>query len=889
MIAAYAQLNSADGLGSRRSLSFRNSLHNFRTNPYEPSLAEIEACAPNYIDSISLYKDAAIVVLGRPGSESSDFSPGTVDPGLGNSDPLELTANERDVIGIAKNYAKKVIVLLNTATPVETKELEEDEEIDAILWIGYCGNYGTLGIADVISGRENPSGALPDIYAASALSHPASMNVGAFEFANYAGNSFRSRSRYYIIESEGIYVGYRYYETRYFDSVYRRNDADSATGAVASAAGWRYDEEVVYPFGFGLSYTTFSQQLVGTPSFRKESHGFIMDITVGVTNTGTVAGKSIVEIYGQAPWSVGKVEKSAIQLLGYDKTGLLMPGETENVTIRADLQNIASYDASYNNSDGTKGCWILDEGDYYFAFGNGSHEALNNILAAQGKTAADGMDGAGDLTKAYKYTYRTFTGTQDDETFGITKTGRHVSNHIEYSDWNYYEPNKITHLTRQNFGSSYPVTQGGLSAPATMFQHLKGEYYSIKTDEEASDIVFGKDNGLKFYEFAFLDYDDANWQMLLEQITLTEAMGIMASCGDRFRSIHSVGFEEGSYTENSGNGISLNLAACRVEGCPWQCKEKDANASYRMELFACAPMVAASFNPDLQFELGEMIGLQALIVQLPILWGPGLNTHRHPYNGRNCDYYSEDPVLAGRTAEEFVIGALKYGLVAAAKHFAFNDQETQRNGIAPFLNEQRAREIELRAFQIAIESKKYNTTSPAYWTGEQSHHFGMLGMMTSLSKIGAVECTCSRGLLTDIVRGEWGFNGYIVSDISDDTDLFSALVYAGMTGYDVRRGFRPSGFDMFQSMNDGIVPSEELYACDRELLIQFKEIAHSLLFTFCQSNLINIYNSSTHKIYPLTWWRWAYIISIVLSGALLILSVTMYLFLRFKKSKNGNI
>ena len=226
---------------------------------------------------------------------------------------------------------------------------------------------------------------------------------------------------------------------------------------------------------------------------------------------------------------------------------------------------------------------------------------------------------------------------------------------------------------------------------------------------------------------------------------------------------------------------------------------------------------------------------------------------------------------------EFSMGALDYGLIAAPKHFAFNDQETNRNGIAPFMTEQRAREVELRAFQIAVEATKYDEI--------EGKDVGMIGLMCSFSKIGAVECTASRGLMTDILQNEWGFHGYAVTDISDDFDIYTAVAYAGTTGYDVRAGYTPSGFDRYQSMADGVTPSPELYEGDAELLTSIKRASKNVLWAFCQSNLMNGYNSTSHAVWNMTWWRGLYIAAIIVFGVLAAGSLAMYVISEVKKKE----
>ncbi len=882
-IQAYTDFNSQfTGYAAYSYIPSMRSFNQGETHFDDPSLDVIASYAPDWMDSFAQYKDAAIVVVGRPSSENGDYLVGGVLPGQGNEEPLELTTNEREIIRVATENFDKVIVLVNAANTMEIKELQDNEKIDAILWIGHPGAFGMLGVTDVITGVVNPSGSLPDIYATKNLSAPAMVNFGNYTFTNFNTSEdptesiVRRNSKSYVIEAEGIYVGYRYYETRYNDIVLGQGNADSKVGAFASQGNWRYNEEVVYPFGYGLSYTTFTQELVGEPTITRAGHNFTMDFTVKVTNTGDVAGKSTIAIYAQAPYTQGGVEKSAVQLAAYGKTGMIAPGQSEEKVIRVDMQDVASYDMNHENADGTKGTWILDAGEYYFTVANGSHAALNNILAKQGKTMANTnglMDADGDLKAVYQYHYDGIGGKVDDVIFAVTKNNTTVSNHLEYADWNYYEPGKVTHLSRSDWSGTWPIEYKDMTAPASMLDDLNGKYYEVKTTDDTSSIVFGADNGMKFYDLAFMEYDDPAWDDLIDQMTIEECLGLIAYGGNEFRDIPSIGFLRGMFTENSGNGMQSEIGDSRVNS-PWKVEEDDNNYHYYLEIFATAPNVAACFDPDMQFRMGEEVGLQALMVGLPILWGPGLNTHRSAYNGRNGDYYSEDPVLTGTVGMEFAIGAFKYGLLASPKHYAFNDQETNRGGIAPFMTEQRAREIELRAFQIPMEANKYNETAPDYWTGNPDHDFGMRGMMTSFSKIGAVECTSSEGLISDIAKKEWGFCGYIVTDIFDDTDLFASVVNAGATGYDLRGRFAEEGFP--SHTNDGNPISADMFKGDATILTKIKDAAHNTIWAFCQTNLMNAYNASTHYESISTWWRVAYTAAIAGTGILFVLFAALY-------------
>ncbi len=876
MTAVYDKLNET-------YLHSENETPSAEYDPGEPSAAEIKAVNSDYAASFAEYGDAAIVVISRPSAESKDYLPGGVVDGLGAEEPLQLTANERDTIEMAKKCSDNVIVLLNSANAVEIGDLKNDPEIDSILWIGFPGCYGMLGVSDILCGRTSPSGALPDIYATYNMSAPAMQNMGNFQYENGAEMLTRGAGQTggttgnYLIEAEGIYVGYRYYETRYYDSVFGNGNAGSPVGAYASSAEWDYDKEVAYGFGYGLSYTDFTQEFEGEPEFNVSTDPVtgVCDATavfhVKVTNTGDMAGKSIVQIYGQAPYTEGGVEKSAVQLLNFGKTDTLKPGESQVVSVEVDLQYIASYDNTYDNGDGTVGTYILDPGTYYFAMGNGAHDALNHMMARQG---ADPESLSGESNSAMAYEHKITEDFISSTAFSVSKTGEKISNQLDYADWNYFQPGEVTYLSRTDWAGTYPKSYTDMTlVNEELINLLNGDYYTIQTDDDTSGITWGKDSNLMFYEMYGTDFDDAKWQELLDKMTLEEAQYLATFGGPSIPGVSSIGTVETYMTENAGNGVAVNLNASKDTGAPWSISASDPNGNWHPEVFANAPLVAASFNQDLYKEVGSFIGEEALFTGIPILWGPGLNTHRHAYNGRNGEYYSEDPVLSGSAAMEFAIGALDYGLIAAPKHFAFNDQETNRSGVAPYMLEQRAREVELRAYQIAFEATKYDT---------EEVDAGMRGLMISFSKIGPVECTTSYELMTEILKEEWGFKGYAVTDIYDDTDIYGAVLASGTTCFDTRgiSGFYGAttleNCSTFATQVDGSKVSAQLLSGDARLQNAVKDSCHNILYAFSQSSLMNRYNSTTHIEQTMTWWRMAYMAAIAAFGILLLASGALY-------------
>ncbi len=788
---------------------------------FEPSMADLAAVNAKYADSISKYNDAAIVVLGRPGTEAGDYFPGStgVDTASGARNPLALSDNERELIAFAEENFDTVIVLINSSNTMEIGELESDENIDAMLWIGWPGNYGMRGVVDILTGAANPSGSLADLYASDTTSTPAMANFGVISWNNASQylDTAVDRADFYLIEAEGIYTGYRYYETRYADSVLGQGNADSTVGAFDSAGAWNYDEEVTYPFGYGLSYTTFDRH-IDSVSVDVEQQTVTAAITV--KNTGDTAGKTAVQLYAQAPYAAGGVEKSAIVLLDFGKTKILDPGTSETVTITADLQNLTSYDEKAES-------YILDGGDYYFTTGNGSHEAVNNVLAAQG------CEVDGDAANVQSWTYSPEGGV-DTETFGTTASGVEVANHLQSADYNTWNPGAVTYLSRSDWEGTWPKTYDDLPLVEEMLPYLKNDFYEIAADDDVSAIkLSSSSDSLSFSSMKGIDYDDSLWDDLLSQLNIQEAALFITKGNRTAPAMDSVGFVGGQYTENAPNGFSAKLTSYSKPDSPWYVSPEDPYAEYQCNDMGCAPLVASTFNKELAEAYGVLWGNDSLFNGLPFIWGPGLNLHRSAYNGRNGEYYSEDPVLSGYTGMAIANGALTKGLICAPKHYAFNDQESNRNGVAPFMQEQKARELELRSFQIAIEG-------------------GTLGVMTSFSRIGPSYVSATAGLITDILCKEWGFHGYIVTDMVNPASYMTwkESVIAGTTNFDTT--------EVQEEWAAYLTETTNTFSGDAEMLSAIKERVHNTLWVYTQSNMMNTVNSSSHKVEVNVWWRVAY-------------------------------
>lgn len=799
----------------------------YKYYPAEPKISEIAEVDGGYKESIEAYNDMAIVVFGRPNVEAGDYYAGEkgIDQSTGARNPFALTTDEKDLLTFATENFEKVVVFLNTVCTFEIADLEADPEIDAIFWVGLPGSYGYTAVAGILDGSINPSGKLTDTYASNSISAPAMMNFGNYFYTNYDEMAEgRNTSADYVVYAEGIYQGYRYYETRYADCVMGKGNANSSVGAYDSTNGWNYTEEVVYPFGYGQSYTSFVQTL---DSIEISDDKKTVTAKVSVTNTGTVAGKDAVQLYAQAPYYEGGVEKSAIQLLGYEKSKLLQAGETQTIEVTADLQNLASYD--YENAK----TYILDAGTYYFAVGNGAHDALNHILASMGYNMEDGMDAQGNAEAVKSWDYQPENGV-DTTTFSVSENGTLVTNQLEDVDLNYWIPDTVTYLSRSDWAGTWPKTYEGLSiATEEMAKQLLNDTYEISHNDDTSDIVFGKDNGIMFYEMAGAEYDDPRWDLLLEQMDIQEAIQFM-TYGNRFyKAIPSIGFVGATMTENGPFGFQMALSTNSKSGSSTYVSEQDENSDYYTKDGAASAVLAATFNKELQYDLGTLWGNISLFNGLPMLWGGSMNLHRTAYNARNHEYPSEDPVLTGTMWANIVDAARQKGLAVVIKHFAFNNQSSNQQGNSTFLNEQTARELELRIFQIVMEKEP-------------------LGIMTAYNRAGLTYVGAHKNLITNILKGEWGYHGYTISDWGTDYNYmsFKETVIAGTTCFDFP--------EMPKEWSSYVTDTTNNFENDVQMLTAIKTSVHENLYTFANTNLMNTMNESTEYVEINTWWRVLY-------------------------------
>jgi len=828
--------------------------------------AALKAINANYDQDYAAYSDAAIVVVGRPGGESKNYYPGksgmTAETSTTTDNIMGLSSEEMEIIAEAKKCSKKVIVLINSTNVMEIKALADDPEISAIMWIGYPGAYGFYGVADILNGTVSPSARLGDTYCSNGAVAPAMQSFGNIPWVNAADFTSADNVNSYLIEAEGIYSGYRYYETRYADIVNGVNGASTAKagtyttgyGKVGTTDGtWDYKQEVVYPFGYGLSYTTFTQTLdsVSILGNKKEA-----SVKVTVKNTGNVAGRDVVQLYAQSPYTdydkTNGVEKSAIQLMDFEKSKELAAGESQTITMTIDMANLASYDYKKAKT------FIADPGDYYFALGNDSHDALNNVLAAQGKTTANGMNVNGESKKTYKWNWG---GDVDKDTFSVSKEGVEITNALsdgDYSmDLNTFMPGTVTYLTRSNWNGTFPKTYEGLSTNAALNRLLKNDIVALKSGEDTSAYKWGQSSSLSINDLKGAGWDDERWNELIDKMSAAEFLDFASNAFHHIQKIDSVGYLGNNADDGPGGSDTHYFQEGTYQGTAYA--DAADYTGYGTRVCPSQENLGYGWNKELAYENGEIIlGETSLILNLPIIIGPGMNIHRHGYNGRGGEYYSEDPMLSGYIGSSSVQGGQSKGVIVNIKHAAFNDQEINRSGVAVFMNEQKARELELRNLRQAFEGNGKPAAFESDATKTNTYTKGATGVMTSYNRVGAVASSANRGLMVNVLRKEWGFKGYNVTDFTG-VSAKAAPKESIMAGTVAFCGFGKPSVDYWD---------ETTLKSDAAMCEAIKTNEKYILYTIANSNALNGINSSSKTVELMTSWRALYITLISVTAVL---------------------
>lgn len=801
------------------------------------------------------FNDVAIVMLAREGGEGVELYMETPTEGISQ---LALHQEEKDLLQMIKDSGKfsKTIVLINSGNPMELGWLEE-YGVDAALWIGCPGEKGFTGVANILTGEANPSGHLVTTYAADSLSAPATKTNSHnnqiwsnIDEALKISTSLPQDISYYAVQAEGIYLGYKYYETRYEDSILGRFNANSAAGASFGSA-WNYTDEVVFPFGYGLSYTTFEQTL---DSVAVE--GDVITVTATVTNTGDVAGKSAVQVYAQTPYGdyeqTNLVEKAAIQLLGFGKTDMLQPGESQTITIECDKYLLASYD--YTNTKG----YILSEGDYYIAIGDDAHDAINNVLAAKGATGM--VDVLGDAAEGNADKTYHWAGDFDDTTYKHSaKTGEVVTNQFEDSDANYWFEDAVTYLSRSDWEGTFPAEPvSGLSLTEEMITLLDGNLYTKPEDAPSvSTFTQGENQGLMLIGMHGVAYDDLLWETFLDQMTIDEMASLISN---------NFGTDEVSSV-----GKPLSPAGDGPDGIGGYTdnydKEKYGN-NLKTTSYPNESLLTSTYNKELMKRRGELLGEEGLFLGVVEIWGPGANLHRTPFGGRNFEYFSEDANMNYLAAIPIVQGVESKGVHSGPKHLAGNDQENNRQGIANFFNEQAFREGALRGLEGAVAQ------------GEAQ------SLMQAFNRLGFIGCSLSEALNKTVVRDEWGFEGHIETDAIGTSSqgykaAFTTMLAAGTDSFclDTQKQTPKAIADAIRTNDDGY------------LLEQLRRAAKNILYNDANSNIMNGLSSTSTIVSITPWWKPALYVTIGVFSLLMVFSLVMLTSAKIKhrKSEKGGV
>ena len=808
-------------------------------------------------DSVADYGDAAIVVFGRVCGEGADlpwYGAGDADGNI-----LSLSAEERDLLQKlaelkAAGQVQKIIVLLNATNPIELDFLNPeicgvDYGIDACLWVGEVGQTGINAIGDLLKGAVNPSGKLVDTYCYDNLTSPAIQNAHATAYTNAAsaGLSFDSNNEYYVAYQEGIYVGYRYYETRYEDYVLGN----------ANVGDYDYASTVAYPFGYGLSYTTFRYG-----PLAMTDNGDSFTFTVDVTNTGAVDGAEAVQIYMQSPYTdydrENGIEKASVELVGFTKVDVAA-GETVTATVTVDKSEMRAYDAN-----GAK-TYIVDAGNYYFAAGNGAHEALNNILAAKaaagdttnGTVEPARMTAAGNAELAVQYQQAEL----DTTTYATADTGFAITNQLDHADLNKVDAdtsNDIVYLTRSDWAGTMPQAEITATGYAAAVQIAANDELVAALNATVENIpegavlstdmpVMGSEGTLNLAQYVGVPLDGSitvdgteyTWDDLLDQVTFAEMVKLVGQAYHSTAAVASVN-KPVTKDENGPQGITATLTG------------GSSSTSY-----TSADLLAATFDPAIAEAVGRSMGNDCLLANGKAysgIYGPGVNIHHTPYSGRNFEYYSEDPFISGKTCAAEVSGIQSKGVYVYLKHFALNDQETARDGISVWTNEQAAREIYLQAFEYPIVEG------------------GAYCVMTSFNRLGCVWAGGDYNLLTNILRNEWAMPGFAVTDFSNSNNYMDVVqgVLAGGDAWDCNDATKWS--DVLRTYQD-----------DAQVVSAMRQATARILYTVANSNAMNGVSPNMQVVEVTTWWQIAFIVGDVVFGLLAVLCIVMAVRTRKKK------
>lgn len=621
-------------------------------NIHEPKASEY---SESLLTSAKEFSDTALVVFSRNSGEGADITNEMKGyaGGTAGKHYLELSDDEAATLDLVKENFDKVVVILNSSFPMELGFLD-DEKIAGALWIGGPGSVGFNAVGEILAGEVNPSGRLVDTYAYDETSAPSFNNIGEFPYSNSEFDYEKDTWHYkYVNYAESIYVGYRYYETRYIDN---------QTGEMDEAA---YEKAVQYPFGYGLSYTNFKQEIT---NFKVDGNEAKM--TVKVTNTGKKAGKDVVQLYYTPPYTIGGIEKSHVVLSGFAKTQELAPNQSEEVNLSFDVENMASYDEKQNKA------YVLEKGNYEIKLMNNSHDVIDSKNYEVAKDIVFDQENK-----------------RESDQLSATNQFEDAKGDVQY-------------LSRWNWEETMPKE---MAQPKEASKELLKALKDQSVNEGKADPIKFKKHGLELYDLKGVDYDDPKWDQLLEQLSVKDMENLITYGGFQTPAINSV---KKPATIDADGPAGINHLVSQAHG-----------NQYTSEV-----VVASTWNTELVEEMGAALGKEAKASNITGLYLPGVNIHRSPFGGRNFEYYSEDALLSGKIGSSLSKGAMDQGSYVFMKHFAMYDQETRRyefpTGAATWSTEQAMREVFLKPFEIAVKDSgitgimsSYNRIGPK-WVGE---------------------------------------------------------------------------------------------------------------------------------------------------------------------------
>lgn len=780
----------------------------------EMPVGQYEAQASTFAE----YGDAAIVFIGRPGGEGGDLTmdmTGWDDNAQPGQHQLELNKDERDLIALAESSFEKVVVVVNASTTLELGDLQRDAGIDAIILAGSPGATAFTALGRILTGEVNPSGRTVDTWAADFTADPTYANFGSFVYDNVkpsypvpvtesaTSNATITDQATFVDYAEGIYFGYRYYET-------------------AAAEGFiDYDQAVVYPFGYGLSYTDFAWKIAGTQAGDVDG---TITVKVDVTNTGAVAGRDVVQLYYSAPYTPGGIEKSAVVLGGFAKTDEIAPGATAQVEIQVDVEDMASYD--YTNEK----AYVLDAGDYQLSVRTNAHTVAPGTEPFT-YTVGSKVVYAGEDHRASDQA--AVTNAFDDVSAQFTTNG---------------EAGKIPVFSRADFAGTFPTAPTGERLTAS---DAVAEGFAVY-DHEGAAAAFegdtpttGAPSDLSLIDMRGLPKDDPKWDELLDSLSVGDMTAMLLNGAYQTAAIGSIGKPQ--TLEPDGPAGFSSFINSAING-----------TAYPSEV-----LIAQTWDVDLGTRMGVMLGNEAIFKDINGWYAPAVNLHRSPFGGRNFEYYSEDPVLSGALLTAVSDGIGTKGVYTMIKHFALNEQETNRvnNGIATWANEQAIREVYLKPFEMGV---KDITMEVSYLSDDQgtvsTTTIGAAGIMSSFNRIGATWAGGSTALMDTVLRGEWGFEGFAITD-------FNLYPYMNpnegiAAGSDLMLTFQPS-----KSFND---------ASSAKAITDIRTSTHNILFTVANSNAMNgLAPGATVAYTPPAWVVWQVVITsvvgLLLAGAIVMI------------------